>query len=139
VSPTNLQAKKLTIKLTFGKMTIIKAAAISWIAFSPSTAGFASYGGQISQNQYEGTVSSDVSSTIYKSQYTLYGLTLISLIQGKSIAFTSDIDADFILTCSSSRTIDSFSLVYIAVGVLPSKLCVNCGSEGIANGNFCVK
>ena len=128
VSPTNLQDTKLTIKLTFGKLTIIRRAAVSWIAFSPTTSEFASYGGQISQNKYEGTVSSDISSTIYQSQYTLYGLTLISILDAKTLSFTSDIDTDFILTVSSSRVIDSFSLVYVAVGVAPNRLCANCGS-----------
>jgi len=37
-APTNLQGTNLTIKITMGKKTIITAACISWIAFSPRLA-----------------------------------------------------------------------------------------------------
>lgn len=137
-APTNLQATNLTIKVTMGTLTIVDRVALSWIAFAPTTASFVSYGGQVSRNQYSGSVSSDISSTIYQSQYTLYGLNLISIISGKAISFSSSITNDFVLTISSSIPIDSFSLVYIAVGPLPSSICANCGAENIANGNLCV-
>lgn len=47
-APTNLQGKNLTVKVTMGKRTLIDKICISWIAFSPSTASFVSYGGQVS-------------------------------------------------------------------------------------------
>jgi hypothetical protein len=137
VSPTNLQNTKLTFKVTLGKTTVINSVALSWIAFSPSTASFASYGGQINQNQYSGSVSSDISSSIYQSQYSIYGITLLSILSGKAITFGSSIDSNFIITISSSIPIDSFSLVYVALGQLPSKQCLNCGAASILNNGFC--
>jgi len=137
VSPINLQNSKLTFRVTLGKTTIINSVALSWIAFSPSTASFASYGGQINQNQYSGSVSSDISSSIYQSQYSIYGITLLSILGGKAITFGSSIDSNFIITISSSIPIDSFSLVYVALGQLPSKQCLNCGAASILNNGFC--
>lgn len=138
VSPTNLQNSRLTFKVTLGKTTIINSIALSWVAFSPSTASFASYGGQISQNQYSGSVSSDISSSIYQSQYTIYGLTLLSILSGKAITFGANIDSNFIITIGSSIPIDSFSLVYVALGQLPGKQCEKCGAANIVNSGFCV-
>ncbi len=82
-------------------------------------------------------MSSDISSTIYQSQYTIYGLNLLSIISGKGIAFTSGISTDYVLTIGSSIPIDSFSLVYVTVGPLPSSLCSKCGTENLISGNFC--
>ena len=59
VSPTDLQATNLSIKVTMGAITIIDRIALSWVAFSPSTASFVSYGGQVSQNKYSGSNSQD--------------------------------------------------------------------------------
>lgn len=112
--------------------------ALSWIAFSPATSSFISYGGQINQNQYSGSVSSDISSSIYQSQYTIYGLTLLSILSGKAITFGANIDTNFIITIASSIPINSFSLVYVALGQLPSKQCSNCGAANIVNSSFCV-
>ena len=137
-APTNLQQTTLTIKITMGKLTVLDSVYLSWIAFSPSTSSFVSYGGQVSQNNYAGSNSQDISSTIHQSDYTLYGLNLISITSGKGISFTSNINDDFVLTIGSSIPMDSFSLIYIAVGPLPSQLCGNCGAENIVNGDMCV-
>lgn len=133
VSPTDLQATNLTIKVTMGSLTIIDSIALSWVAFSPTTASFVSYGGQVSQNKYSGSKSQDISSTIFRANYVLYGLNLISIISGQGFTFDSSITTDFILTISSSIPIDSFSLVYLTVGIAPSSLCQDCGAK-IYNG-----
>jgi len=138
VSPTNLEGTKLTIKITIGEATNLRRIWLSWLAFSPSTASFGSYGGQVSQNKYSGSVSSDISNSLYQNAYTLYGLNLISLNAVLPIAFTSSIDSTYVLTISASATIDSFSLVYVSVGVLPGKQCDSCNNGLIANGNDCV-
>jgi hypothetical protein len=121
-----------------GPKTIINKICVSWIAFSPSTANFVSYGGQVSLNQFSGAQSKDISSTVYKSDYTIYGLNLLSITSGKGIAFASEISEDFILSVSSSVPIDSFSHVYVALGAYPSQICASCGAENIINGDVCV-
>ena len=138
VAPTNLPATKLTIKVTAGAQTNLKKIWLSWLAFSPVSATFGSYGGQISQNKYSDSVSSDISSSLYQNTYSLYGLNLISLVGSEGLTFTSLIDNNYILTISSSAIIDSFSLVYISVGVLPSRVCSNCGKSAAINGANCV-
>jgi hypothetical protein len=138
VAPTNLQATKLTIKITIGSQTNLKRIWLSWLAFSPATASFGSYGGQVSQSQYSGSVSSDISNSLYSTPYVFYGLNLLSLVRSQAIAFSSSIDNNFVLTVSASAPVDSFSLVYIAVGVLPGQHCASCGSGLVANGASCV-
>lgn len=138
VSATNLQGTKLSIKITVGAATAIRRIWLSWLAFSPSTASFGSYGGQVSQSKYSGSVSSDVSNSLYQNSYSLYGLNLISLTNTQAQAFSSSIDANYVLTIASSALIDDFSLVYVTVGVLPGKVCSACGNGLVANGGDCV-
>jgi hypothetical protein len=82
VSPSNLQENKLTVKINIGPSSVIKKIWISYIAFSPVTATFNAYGGQFSKYNFKGTVKDDVSNTLYRSPYVLYGLVHIS-INGK--------------------------------------------------------
>lgn len=138
VSPTNLQGTKLTIKITVGASTSLKRIWLSWLAFSPSTASFGSYGGQVSQSKYSGSVSSDISNSLYRNSYSLYGLNVISLTSSQALAFTSTIDNDYVLTISSSNVCDNFALIYVTVGVLPSQVCNDCGKGLVAVGDSCV-
>ncbi len=137
VSPSNLQGSKLTVSVTVGSTTVLKRLWLSWLAFSPTTASFGSYGGQYSQSKYSGTVSSDISNTLYQTPYIFLGLNLLSISSKQSLAFSSAADSSFVLTVSSSRMIDDFSIVYIAVGVLPSKHCSSCGSNLMACEGNC--
>ena len=73
-------------------MTVIDRINLSWVAFSPSTASFASYGGQQHSNNFSGAKSKDISGPIYNADHTIYGLNLISITSGKGIAFMTDID-----------------------------------------------
>lgn len=45
VSPNNLEGAQLSIKVMFGSTTNIKSVWLSYVAFSPSTASFAAFGG----------------------------------------------------------------------------------------------
>lgn len=137
ISPTNLQGTKLTVKLTVGASTAIRRIWISWLAFSPSSASFGSYGGQVSQTKYSGSVSSDISNSLFRNSYSLYGLNLVSLGNSQSLDFSSTIDNDYVLTISASALVD-FSLVYVTVGVLPGKICSGCGNGLVASGDNCV-
>ena len=138
VSPTNLQGTKLTVKITVGAATGLRRVWLSWLAFSPSTASFGSYGGQVSQTRYSGSVSSDISGSLYQSPYTIYGLNLISLTNSAALAFTSDIDSGYVLTVSASSVVADFSLVYVSVGVQPGKLCANCNAGLVPSGKDCI-
>ena len=111
-----------------GKRTVITQITLSWIAFTPSTSSFVSYGGQVSHNGYSGVVSKDCSSTIYQSKYTIYGINLLSITSGKGISFGSEMSKDFIFTVSSSIPIDAFSFIYVALGPFPGQACANCGA-----------
>lgn len=128
----------MTIKVTLGKRTVIDRINLSWVAFSPTTASFAVYGGQLNQNRFSGSNSKDIAGPIYQSDHTIYGLNLISITSGKGIAFMTDIDEDFVLSCSSSIQIDSFALVYIVIGPTPASLCKNCGAYNIVYEDQCV-
>ena len=85
-------------------------------------------------NAVSGSVSSDISNSLYQNAYTLYGLNLISLNAVLPIAFISSIDSTYVLTISASATINSFSFVNVSVGVLPGKHCISCNNGLVAYG-----
>lgn len=138
VSPSNLQGTKLTVTVTVGAATMLKRLWLSWLAFSPGTASFGSYGGQYSQNKYSGSNNKDISNSLYQTPYIFHGINLLSLSNTQPLAFTSSVDSNFILTVSASRVIDDFSIIYIAIGVQPGKHCASCGSGLVACGNNCL-
>ena len=95
----------------------------SYIAFSPSTANFVSYGGQIKKQSFSGSVTTDISNSLYRSPYTLLGLNLISLGDSAAISFETELDDAFRCEVSASRKINDFSMVYIVVGVPVKQIC----------------
>lgn len=111
---------------------------LSYIAFSPATAPFVSYGGQITQKKFAGSVSSDISNSLYRSPYVLMGLSLLSVGSTQPLSFETVLDNSFLCEVKASRLVDEFGMVYIAVGVAPSKVCGRCGNSIIANENDCV-
>jgi hypothetical protein len=96
---------------------------ISYIAFSPKTSSFLSFGGQITNKKFEGAIHEDVSNNIYKTSNIIYGLSLISLNGKKEIQFTSKITDNFIASVTSSRSIPQFAIIYIALGKSVTQLC----------------
>lgn len=138
LSPINLQGTRLTIKISVGITTSLNRVWISWLAFSPTSVSFGSYGGQVAKSQYSGSTSSDISGSLYQNAYTLYGLNLLSLIGTSPLDFTSTIDQNYVLTISASSLLADFSLIYVSVGVLPSQLCGNCNAGLVANNGYCI-
>lgn len=122
-----------------GDNTSVKGVWLSYIAFTPSSGSFYAYGGSLTKSAFSGVFNQDASNSLYQTPYTLYGLTQISLSGQTPLDFSFSMSKDFQLAFSSSRVFDSFSIMYIVAGVLPSKLCLNCGDANIAYGNTCVK
>ena len=137
-APANLQGTRLTIGISVGPQTVLNRLYVSYIAFSPSDASFVSYGGQISQRKFAGSVSSDISNSLYHTPYVLIGLNLVSIGNNQPISFETMLGNAFHCQVSASRMVEEFSLIYIAVGVAPSKLCSACGRYAIASDNQCV-
>lgn len=137
VAPTNLQNTQLTVRIQVGSATSLKRIWLSYLAFSPSTANFGSYGGILSQTNFQGILNSDISRTIYSSSYLFYGFMTMSISGSQPISFTSSIDSDFVYTIQSSRAFNSFDLCYIVIGVLPGSNCL-CSETFSASGPNCI-
>ncbi len=125
--------------MIIGPTTTLTSVWISWFALSPSTANFASYGGEISRNQFSGSWSSDISNTLYQTPYNFYGITLLSLLNSSPVSFTATLDPNFILTLNSNSSLDRFSIFYFIIGNLPSKLCSSCGNGLYVYNSHCIR
>lgn len=74
----------------------------SYIIFSPSTAGFTSYGGYITNQTFRGTFSSDIHRTITYTPYRFHGLSYLNFSTVSSAAsFSSVIDDDLVIKIDS--------------------------------------
>lgn len=138
VAPSNLQGSTLSFTLMFGPGTNVTSAWISFIAFSPSTASFSAYGGSLNRASFSGSLTNDVSNSLYQTPYILFGLTQISLSGQTPLDYACSINPNFQLNLASSRNFDSFGIAYIVAGNSPSKLCSSCGNGFVAYGNTCV-
>lgn len=52
VSPINLQRTQLSVRISIGRTSIIRYLLLSYIAFSPKTSSFISFGGQITNKRF---------------------------------------------------------------------------------------
>ena len=123
VSPINLQRTQLSVRISIGRTSIIRYLLLSYIAFSPKTSSFISFGGQITNKRFEGSMHEDVSNVIYKSSSILYGLSSISLNGKKEVAFSSSITEDFIASVTSLNHIPQFAIIYVAIGKPVASIC----------------
>jgi hypothetical protein len=74
----------------------------SYIVFSPSTAGFTSYGGYITNQTFKGTFSSDIHRTIAYTPYRFHGLSYLNFSTVSAAAsFSSVIDDDLVIKIDS--------------------------------------
>ena len=129
VSPVGLEGTSLAIGLTVGPRTNITGITISYIAFSPSTAPFVSYGGSFSRNRFTGAVEKDIAHNIYRTPFLLVGVAQLSIVSSHPLDFSCRISESFLMKVSATRMIDSFALTYVAVGKQPDQLCSHCGSN----------
>ena len=42
------------------------------------------------------------------------------------------------MTITSSGVVNDFSIIYISIGILPSKICANCAEGSVAHEKECV-
>jgi hypothetical protein len=138
VVPSNLQNTNLTIRINIGPTSNVSAVWVSWIAFSPASASFTAYGGSLSKNSFTGSVSNDISNSLYQNVYLLYGLTTISLNNQASLTYSCQINNNFQLSVQVNGNFDAFGLVYIVAGNSPNQLCSHCGSASYAYANSCL-
>ena len=128
-SPVGLDGTQLAVGLTVGPRTKISGITISYIAFSPSTAPFISYGGSFSRNRFTGAVEKDIAHNIYRTPFLLVGVTQLSLLNSHPVDFSCRISESFLMKVSTSRMIDSFALTYVAIGKQPDQICSHCGAN----------
>ena len=95
VAPSNLEGTTLSIKIMLGQTTQIRSIWLSYVAFSPSTASFTAYGGSISKSSFSGSFLQDISNSIYRTPYLLYGLTQMSLGGNTPLSYENTIDEGF--------------------------------------------
>ena len=137
VSPSNLDGTQLSIKVMFGSTTAINSVWLSFVAFSPSTASFAAFGGSFEKSSFQGSTTQQIDSSLYQTPYKLFGLSKISLMGIQSMDFGFTISNDFVIKASASSNFDSLGAIYIIAGVAPGQLCNACSGK-IAYGTTCV-
>lgn len=135
VDGRSIQANGLTIVTLTGPRTDLKKLWFSYIAFSPSTAAFTSYGGTVADTSFLGTNAKDVKSLVQHNNYGLVGLNKIS--STFSLRYSTDVDADFIFSYTVAGNNVDFVANYIFVGPRTNTVCSRC-TETYSHRDQCV-
>ena len=89
------------------------------------------------KSKFSGSISEDISNSLYETPYKLYGLTKISLYGVKNMDFYCSISDYFKMSVKSSNNFDSFGIMYIIAGKAPKQLCSQCSGQYVYD-NTCV-
>lgn len=114
------------------------ALSVSYIVFSPSTAGFASYGGIIDQPMIPSAVSLSVHKSLCTFDNFIYGLNSFSAGNSPSMNIHSGINRDFVLTVNPGQITTKLTFSYIIYGLSPKYVCANCADKLNRFGGNCV-
>lgn len=95
----------------------------SYLVFSPSTAGFTSYGGYLTNQSFRGGFSSDLHKSITYTPYRFHGLSYLNFSTATSTNILSSIDDDLILQFASENLINRYALFYIILGKTAKSTC----------------
>ena len=114
----------------------ISSITLNFVVFSPRTATFASYGGNVNENSFSTSQLYDLQKNIYRSDYSFYGLTSINLSKGGVLALSSIVDSDFYMRVDSLLNVDAFVFSYVIIGVPPAQSCAHCSDSFLA-GDSC--
>ena len=118
-----------------GSQTNVRKIWFSYIVFSPSEVGYASYGGIISETSFTGTGIKNFRNGINMPNYPLQGLTKLN--SGFSVGITSNIDSDFVYSYSVTGAPLTFSFSYVMIGTTLQAICSTC-PENYAYDSQCV-
>ena len=116
-APTNLQGTQLTIKVTMGKKTLIDKICLSWIAFSPSTVSFVSYGGQVSKDNFQDLLAK-TSAALFINLLTLSMVSISSPSSVEKVSLSPQISVKI----SSSQLAHLSPLIASQLFILPLDL-----------------
>ena len=90
----------LSVAASIGSQTRAQSANItfSYIIFSPAKASFSSYGGMIDQESLQGSYHTNVRKIIYKTDYFLYGFSMLTFDCSSGQNVHTAIDGDEVMT-----------------------------------------
>ena len=97
---------------------------LSYIIFSPAKASFSSYGGMLDQDNFKGIYYTNVRKIIYKTDYFLYGFSMLTFNTTNGQHLHTAIDIEEVMTIQVLERI-TFRMIYIAIGKSAKESCKN--------------
>ena len=95
---------------------------LSYIIFSPAKASFSSYGGMLDQDNFKGIFNTNVRKIIYKTDYFLYGFSMLTFDSTNGQHLHTSIDLDEVMTIQAEKSV-TFRMIYIAIGKSAKESC----------------
>jgi hypothetical protein len=116
----------------------LTAVTVSYLAFSPSTAGFASYGGIIEQPVVPTATYLSIHKSLCSLENFIYGLNGFTFGATASASLSTEIDRSFVLTVNPGQITSKLAFTYIVYGPSPKYVCANCPDKISGFGGRCV-
>ena len=76
---------------------------LSYIIFSPAKASFSSFGGMIDEQNFKGVYHTNVRKVIYKTDYILYGFSMLTFSSTNGQHLHTTIDGEEVMTIEALR------------------------------------
>jgi hypothetical protein len=102
------------------------ALTVSYMLFSPSTAGYASYGGIIDQPLVPNSTYISVFKSLSSLQNYIYGINGFAFGSAPNINISTSIDKSFVLAIQPGQIVTNLTVAYIIYGMSPKYVCLNC-------------
>jgi hypothetical protein len=109
----------------YGSQTSNTSISFSYLIFSPSTAGFTSYGGYLTNQSFTGSYASDLHKSVTYSPYRFHGFSYLNFSTANAAGMETLIDDDLVLQIDSLNLVDRYSLFYIILGRTAKSACAN--------------
>lgn len=93
----SITANRLELGVQVGASMDISSVRINYVVFSPTNAGFASYGGGLTETNLSQIKVHNLQRTIHTSNYVFFGLANLRHSQASGVSVATSISSDFYL------------------------------------------
>lgn len=138
VSLVGRELSRSSINVGINSACGLTAVTVSYIVFSPSTAGFASYGGIIDQPAVPEATYLSIHKSLCSLENYIYGLNGFTFGAAPSVSLSSSIDRSFVLTVNPGQITTKLTFSYIVYGPSPKFVCSNCADKISGFGGNCL-
>lgn len=122
--PKAVKNSLITVEI-YGTSSGNTTISFSYVIFSPSTAGFTSYGGYLTNQSLQGTYATSLHKTMAFTPYRFHGLSYLNFSTLAPSKISTIIDDDLVFQIQSSTFLDRYAIFHLIFGRTAKSACGN--------------